>query len=87
MLGRFKKEEKLSDENLIELDINEPVDCLCDFTYNFYWNHNGDKMELTDKIPTMIILFRILLNTLKKDILLKLTEILAIDFVQIWVLI
>lgn len=35
MFGRFKKKEKISDENLIELDIEEPVDCLCDFTYNF----------------------------------------------------
>lgn len=52
MFGRLKKKNKSIDsENTIELDIDQTVDCLCDFTYNFYWNHKGEKMELTDKIP------------------------------------
>ncbi|MCL2114821.1 MAG: hypothetical protein FWH29_01195 [Methanobrevibacter sp.] len=50
MFERFKKKE-IPTENLIELDIDNPVDCLCDFTYNFYWNHNGEKLDLADKIP------------------------------------
>jgi len=50
MFERFKK-KKISTENLIELDIDDPIDCLCDFTYNFYWNHKGEKLELSDKIP------------------------------------
>ena len=49
MFERFKKKE-IPTENLIELDLDESVDCLCDFTYNFYWNHNGEKLELNDKI-------------------------------------
>lgn len=66
MFGRFKKKEKISDENLIELDIEEPVDCLCDFTYNFYWNHKGEKMGLTDKIPNNDYTFQDLVEHLKK---------------------
>lgn len=27
------------------------VDCLCDFNYNFYWNHKGEKMNFEDIIP------------------------------------
>lgn len=87
MFGRFKKKEKLPDKNLIELYINEPVDCLCDFTYNFYWNHNGEKMELMDKIPNNDYTFQDIVEHLKKEILLKLMEMLDIGFVQVWVLI
>lgn len=52
MFGRLKKKDKSVDsDNTIELNIDQAIDCLCDFTYNFYWNHKGKKMELTDKIP------------------------------------
>ncbi|RBQ23526.1 Tungsten-containing formylmethanofuran dehydrogenase 2 subunit C [Candidatus Methanobinarius endosymbioticus] len=66
MFERFKKEEKIPDENFIELDMNEPIDCLCDFTYNFYWNHNGEKMELSDKIPNNNYTFQDIVEHLKK---------------------
>ena len=64
MFERFKK-KKISTENLIELDIDGSVDCLCDFTYNFYWNHNGEKLELTDKIPGNSYSFKDIVEHLK----------------------
>ena len=64
MFERFKKKE-IPTENLIELDMGDPVDCLCDFTYNFYWNHNGEKLELTDKIPQNSYSFQDLVEHLK----------------------
>ncbi len=67
MFERFKKNEKeIPSENLIELDIDTAVDCLCDFTYNFYWNHNGEKMELSDKIPNNDYSFQDIVEHLKK---------------------
>jgi len=66
MFGRLKKKNKLVDENIIELDIDQTVDCLCDFTYNFYWNHKGKKMELTDKIPNNKYTFQDIVEHLKK---------------------
>jgi len=66
MFERFKKKEKkIESENLIEIDIDEKVDCLCDFTYNFYWNHNGEKMGLNDKIPNNDYSFQDIVEHLK----------------------
>lgn len=62
----LKKKDKIVDENIIELDIDQAVDCLCDFTYNFYWNHKGEKMELTDKIPNNNYTFQDIVEHLKK---------------------
>jgi len=31
--------------DLLTLDISTQVDCLCDFTYNFYWQHNGSELD------------------------------------------
>ena len=31
--------------DLLTLDISTQVDCLCDFTYNFYWQHNGSELN------------------------------------------
>lgn len=66
MFGRLKKKNKPIAENIIELDIDQAVDCLCDFTYNFYWNHKGEKMELTDKIPNNEYTFQDIVEHLKK---------------------
>jgi len=30
--------------DLLTLDISTQVDCLCDFTYNFYWQHKGSEL-------------------------------------------
>lgn len=65
MFERFKK-KKISTENLIELNIDEPVDCLCDFTYNFYWNHNGEKLEPSDKILQNSYSFKDIVEHLKQ---------------------
>ncbi len=35
----------------IELRLSAPVDYLCDFTYNFYWQHRGSKLEPDSVIP------------------------------------
>ena len=66
MFGRLKKKDKSIDENILELDLNQAVDCLCDFTYNFYWGHKGEKMEPTDKIPDNEYSFQDIVNHLKQ---------------------
>jgi formylmethanofuran dehydrogenase subunit C len=48
IFGR-KSEEVTID--LLEIKIQEPVDCLCDFTYNFHWQHKGEKLDPTWKVP------------------------------------
>ena len=35
----------------MQLELSAPVDCIADFTYNFYWQHRGSKLEPTDRIP------------------------------------
>ncbi len=31
--------------DLLTLDISSQADCLCDFTYNFYWQHKGSELD------------------------------------------
>jgi formylmethanofuran dehydrogenase subunit C len=35
----------------MQLELSEPVDCVADFTYNFYWQHRGAKLKPDDPIP------------------------------------
>jgi formylmethanofuran dehydrogenase subunit C len=35
----------------MQLTLSAPVDCIADFTYNFYWQHRGSKLEPSDPIP------------------------------------
>ena len=35
----------------MELELSAPVDCIADFTYNFYWQHRGSMLEPSDRIP------------------------------------
>jgi len=35
----------------MQLELSAPVDCIADFTYNFYWQHRGSKLEPSDPIP------------------------------------
>jgi formylmethanofuran dehydrogenase subunit C len=29
----------------MELELSQPVDCLCDFTYDFFWQHKGERLS------------------------------------------
>ena len=33
------------------LELIKPVDCLCDFTYDFYWQHRGERLSPSAIIP------------------------------------
>ncbi len=35
----------------MELELSRPVDCLCDFTYDFYWQHKGERLLPSSIIP------------------------------------
>ena len=35
----------------MQLELSEPVDCVADFTYDFYWQHRGAKLKPDDPIP------------------------------------
>ncbi|MGZ4927203.1 MAG: hypothetical protein ACXV76_02795 [Halobacteriota archaeon] len=35
----------------MQLELSEPVDCVADFTYNFYWQHRGAKLNPDEPIP------------------------------------
>lgn len=63
MLKIFGKKEKKRD--IMEIDTEEPVDCLCDFTYNFYWQHKGEKLAPQWKILDTGITFKDLVEHLK----------------------
>ncbi|MGZ4937071.1 MAG: hypothetical protein ACXV4C_11070 [Halobacteriota archaeon] len=36
---------------MIQLELSRPVDCIADFTYNFYWQHRGTKLDPDASIP------------------------------------
>lgn len=33
------------------IELSKPVDCLCDFTYDFYWHHRGSRLSPRSIIP------------------------------------
>ncbi|MDD5617388.1 MAG: formylmethanofuran dehydrogenase [Candidatus Methanoperedens sp.] len=35
----------------MNIEFTSPVDCLCDFTYDFYWQHMGKRLVPSEKIP------------------------------------
>ncbi|MCX9011582.1 MAG: formylmethanofuran dehydrogenase [Candidatus Methanoperedens sp.] len=35
----------------MDIELSEPVDCLCDFTYDFYWQHRGRRLSPSSVIP------------------------------------
>ncbi|MDO5836770.1 MAG: hypothetical protein Q4P17_09685 [Methanobacterium sp.] len=51
----FKIFSRESDEGrereLLEIEVTEGVDCLGDFTFNFHWQHKGEKLDPSWKIP------------------------------------
>jgi len=38
----------------MELKLTSPQDCIGDFTYNFFWQHGGAKLNPTDAIPSQL---------------------------------
>jgi formylmethanofuran dehydrogenase subunit C len=38
----------------MHLTLNSPVDCLCDFTYNFIWQHKGEELDPDEVIPYQV---------------------------------
>jgi formylmethanofuran dehydrogenase subunit C len=53
-------------ENIVEINLLEPLDCVCDFTYNFYWQHQGEKLSPDWKIPNNDFTFKDIVEHLKK---------------------
>lgn len=35
----------------MRLELSHPVDCLCDFTYDFFWQHRGSRLSPSACIP------------------------------------
>jgi len=35
----------------MHIELIQPVDCLCDFTYDFYWQHKGERLLPSGIIP------------------------------------
>ena len=35
----------------MNIEFTSPVDCLCDFTFDFYWQHMGKRLVPSEKIP------------------------------------
>lgn len=35
----------------MDIELSGPVDCLCDFTYDFYWQHMGRRLSPSSVIP------------------------------------
>ena len=66
IFGRKKDSDENIYENMLELELKEPVDCLCDFTYNFYWQHQGEKMNPDENVPGNDHTFREVVEHLKK---------------------
>lgn len=65
-MNLFGRKSKEKERDILEVDISKPVDCLCDFTYNFYWQHKGEKLAPEWKIPDTDITFGDLVGHLKK---------------------
>lgn len=62
IFGRKSKDDGM---DLLEIELQEPVDCLCDFTYNFYWQHKGEKLDPEWKVPGNSLTFGELVEHLK----------------------
>ncbi|MCE5213270.1 MAG: hypothetical protein LLF83_00930 [Methanobacterium sp.] len=65
LFGRKSDEESQKKETLV-VESPEPVDCLCDFTFNFHWQHKGDKLDPSWKIPHNDLTFGEVVEHLKK---------------------
>lgn len=53
----------------MNLELSRPIDCLCDFTYDFFWQHGGKMLDPSDIIPYQIrtsFTYKDLVECLKK---------------------
>lgn len=48
---KSEQDKKHTEKDLLNVEAPEPVDCLCDFTFNFHWQHKGEKLDPSWKIP------------------------------------
>lgn len=62
IFGGKKREEE---REVLEIEPEGPVDCLCDFTFNFHWQHKGEKLDPSWKIPGTETTFGAVVDHLK----------------------
>ncbi len=60
-----RKSDDKTEREFLEIDTDEPVDCLGDFTFNFHWQHKGEKLDPSWKIPETDLTFGEVVEHLK----------------------
>ena len=53
----------------MQVEFDTPIDCVADFTYNFYWQHRGAKLNPDEAMPSQVgsdYTFRDVVETLKR---------------------
>lgn len=65
IFGRNKGKNREKEKETLHIESPEPVDCLCDFTFNFHWQHKGEKLDPGWKIPHNNFTFGDLVEHLK----------------------
>lgn len=58
-------------EKILEIELEDPVDCIADFTYNFYWQQQGEELKPEDQIPGTSYTYKDIIEHLKKGGTLK----------------
>ena len=85
IFGRKSGKGKDDKKNVLNLESPEPVDCLCDFTFNFHWQHKGEKLDLPWKVPHNNLTFGDVVEHLKNGGDVHIMEMLATGLVPVWV--
>lgn len=62
-----RNSDKEWEREFLEIEVTEPVDCLCDFTFNFHWQHKGEKLDPSWKIPGNDLTFGEVVEHLKNQ--------------------
>jgi len=62
----LKKKDKI-----LEIEPDGPIDCIADFTYNFYWQQKGEELKPEDPIPGTKYTYKDIIEHLKKGGTLK----------------
>lgn len=66
MLKLFGSKKEKKERDILTIESPEKVDCLCDFTFNFHWQHQGQKLDPFWKIPHNDFTFGNVVEHLKK---------------------